>query len=122
MSPPEPEELEIFPCLLNQGAMLPGESQALLLPQFSAVAQSCLTLCNPMHCSMPGLPVHQQLQEFTQTRVHRVSDAVQPSHLCRPLLLPPSILPSIRWPKYWSFSFDISHSNEYSGLIYFRMD
>ena len=64
MSPPEPEELEIFPCLLNQGAMLPGESQALLLPQFSAVAQSCLTLCDPMHCSMPGLPVHHQLPEF----------------------------------------------------------
>ena len=128
MSPPEPEELEIFPCLLNQGAMLPGESQALLLPQFSAVAQSCLTLCDPMHCSMPGLPVHQQLQEFTQTRVHRVGDAVQPSHLCRPLLLLSSLFPSIRvfsnesvlcirWPKYWSFNFNISPSNEYSGPV-----
>ena len=48
--------------------------------QFSSVAQSCLTLCNPMNRSMPGLPVHHQLQEFTQTHVHRVIDAIQPSH------------------------------------------
>ena len=86
-----------------------------------------------MDCSTPGLPVHHRLQEFTQTHVHRVSDAIQPSHLCRPLLLPPSIFPSIRvfssesvlrirWPKYWSFSFSISSSNEYSGPISFRMD
>ena len=81
---------------------------------------------------MPGLPVHHQLPEFTQTHVHRVSDAIQPSH---PLLSPsPPIfnLPSIRvfsnesvlhirWPKYWSFSFSISPSNEYSGLISFRI-
>ena len=52
----------------------------LSLLQFSSVAQSCLTLCNPMDCSTPGLPVHQQLPEFTQTHVHRVSDAIQPSH------------------------------------------
>ena len=57
----------------------------LLSVQFSSVAQSCLTLCNPMNCSMPGLPVHHQLPEFTQTHVHRVSDAIQPSH---PLLSP----------------------------------
>ena len=50
------------------------------LVQFSSVAQSCLTLCNPMNCSTPGLPVHHQLLEFTQTHVHRVSDAIQPSH------------------------------------------
>ena len=87
-----------------------------------------------MDCSMPGLPVHHQLPEFTQSHVHRVSDAIQPSILCCPLLLP-SIPPSIRvfsneltlptrWPKtkYWSFSFNISPSNEYSGLISFRMD
>ena len=49
--------------------------------QFSSVAQSCLTLCNPMNCSTPGLPVHHQLPEFTQTYVHRASDAIQPSHL-----------------------------------------
>ena len=86
-----------------------------------------------MNFSMPGLPVYHHLPEFTQTHVHRVSDAIQPSHLCRPLLLQPSIFPSIRvfsnesvvrirWPKYWSFSFTISPSNEYSGLISFRID
>ena len=90
--------------------------------------KSCLTLCNPVDCSRPGLPVHHQLLEPTQTHVSRVSDAIQPSHH---LLL--SIFPSImvfssesvlciRWPKYWSFSFHISPSNEYSGLISFRMD
>ena len=90
-------------------------------------------LCDPMDCSMPGFPVHHQLPKPTQTHVHRVSDAIQPSHLCHPLLLPASIFPSIRvfsnesvldirWPKYWSFSFSISLSNEYSGLISFRMD
>ena len=101
--------------------------------QFSSVAQSCPTLCDPMDCSTPGLPVHHQLLEFTQTHVHRVSGAIQPSHpLLSSLLLPP-IPPSIRdfsnesifrirWPKYWSFSFSISPSNEYSGLISFRMD
>ena len=165
--------------------------------QFSSVAQLCLTLCDPMNCSTPGLPVHHRLPESTQTHVHWVSDAIQPSHpllspsppslnlsqhqfssvqllsrvrlfatpwttarqaslsmtnslsppkpmsiesvmpsnhliLSRPLLLLPSIFPSIRvfsnesalhirWPKYWSFSFN-SPSNEYPGLISFRMD
>ena len=100
--------------------------------QFSSAAQSYPTLCNPMNRSTPGLPVHHQLPEFTQTHVHRVGDAIQPSHPLSSLLLPPSILPSIRvfsnestlpmrWPKYWSFSFSISPSNEYSELISFRM-
>ena len=82
---------------------------------------------------MQGLPVHHQLQEFSQTHVHRVGDAIQPSHLCCPLLLPPSIFPRIKifsnesilhimWPKYWSFRFTISPSNEYSGQTSFRMD
>ena len=86
-----------------------------------------------MDCSTPGLPVHHQLPEFTQTHVHWVSDAIQPSILCRPLFLLPSIPPSIRvfsnestlpirWPKYWSFCYNIRPSNEYSGLISFRMD
>ena len=101
---------------------LPGKPSNIL--QFSSVTQLCLTLCNPMNCSMPGLPVHHQLPEFTQTHVHRVGDAIQPSHssYC-PLLLLPSVFPSIkvfsnesvpriRWPKYWSFSFSISPSNE----------
>ena len=101
---------------------------------FSLVAQSRPTLCDPMDRSMPGLPVYQQLPEFTQTHVHWVGDVIQPSYPRCPLLLPPSIFPSIRvlsnesvlcirWPKYWSFSFSISPSSEcYSGLISFRMD
>ena len=83
-----------------------------------------------MDCSTPSSPVHHQLPEFTQTHVHRVGDAIQPSHLCRShLLLPSSIRVfsnesalRIRWPKYWSFSFNISPSNEHSGLISFRMN
>ena len=93
-----------------------------------------------MDCSMPGFPVHHQLPELAQTHVHQVRDAIQPSHsfffhliLCYLLLLLPSIFLSIRvfskesvlhirWPKYWSFSFNISTSNEYSGLISFRVD
>ena len=86
-----------------------------------------------MNHSMPGLPVHHQLLEFTLTHIHRVSDAIQPSH---PLssLSPPAPNPSqhqgfsnesplcMRWPKYWSFSFSISPLNEHLGLIFFRMD
>ena len=100
---------------------------------FSSVAQSYLTLCDPMDCTTPGFLALHQIPEFTQTHVH---ESVMPSNhliLCRPLLLPPSILPSIkvfsnesalriRWPKYWSFSFSISPSNEYSGLMSFRMN
>ena len=104
-----------------------------LTPQFSSVAQSCPTLCNPMDCSRPGFPVHHQLPEFTQAHVHWVSDAIQLSRPLSSLLLLPSIFPSIRvfsnesvlpirWPKYWSFSFNISSSNEHPGLISFRMD
>ena len=100
--------------------------------QFSSVTQSCPTLCDPMNRSMPGLPLHHQLLEFTQTHVHRVSDAIQPSHPCRPLLVMPPIPPSIRvfsnestlrmrWPKYWSFSFSIIPCKEIPGLISFRM-
>ena len=86
-----------------------------------------------MDHSTPDLPVHHQLTEFTQTHLHGVSDVIQPSHPLCPLLLLPSIFPSIRvfsnesalgirWPKYWSLSFNISPSNEHSGLISFRMD
>ena len=86
-----------------------------------------------MDCSMPGFPVHHQLLEFTQTHVCWVGDAIQPSHPLQSFLLPPSVFPSIwvfsnesalciMWPKYWSFSFNISPSNEYSGLISFRVD
>ena len=100
---------------------------------FSSVTQLDLTLCHPMDCSTPGFPVHHQLLELTQTQSIQL---VMPSNhliLCCPLLLPPSIFPSIRvfsnesalcirWPKYWSFSFSISPSNEYSGLISLRID
>ena len=109
------------------------ESQAGIKIQFSSVAQSCPTLCDHMNRSTPGLPVHHQLPKFTQTHIHRVSDAIQPSHLARPLLLLPPIPPSIRvfsnestlgmrWPKYWSFSFSIIPSKEIPGLISCRMD
>ena len=108
-------------------------SSLLCIITVSSVAQSCPTLCNPVDCSMPSLPVYHQLPKFAQTHVHWVGDPSNHLILCRPLLLLPSILPSIRvfssesvlcikWPKYWSFSFSISPSNEYSGLISFRMD
>ena len=101
--------------------------------QFSSVTQLCPTLCNPVNHSLPGLPVHQQLPESTQTHVHWVDDAIKPSHPLSPLLLLPSIFPSIRvfsnesalctrWPKYWRFSFSIIPSNEHPGLISYRMD
>ena len=96
-------------------------------------AQSCPTLCDLMDCSTPGLPVHPQLPKVTQTCVHHVGDAIQPSHpLSSPS--PPTFYLSqhqglfqwvslrIRWSKCWSFSFSISPSNEYSGLISFQID
>ena len=102
--------------------------------QFSSVAQSCLTLCDPMDCSTPGLPVHYQ-PPGAYSNSCPIELVIPSNHLilCFPLLLLPSIFPSIRvfsdesalrirWPKYWGFSFNISPSNEYSGLISFRMD
>ena len=98
----------------------------------SSVAQLCPTLCDPVNRSTPGLPVHHQLPEFTQTQ--SIESVMPSSHLilCRPLLLLPPIPPSIRvfsnestlrtrWPKYWSFSFSIIPSKEIPGLISFRM-
>ena len=101
--------------------------------QFSLVAQSCLTLCDPMDCITPGLPVHHNSRSLPKLMS---TELVMPSNhliLCHPLLRLPSIFSSIRvfsnesarclrWPKYWSFSFSISPSNEYPGLISFRMD
>ena len=101
--------------------------------QFSSVAQPCPTLCDPMDCSTPGFPVHHQLPELLKL----ISiEWVMPSNhfiLSHPLLLLPSVFPSIRvfsidsvlhirWPKSWGFCFSISPSHEYSGLISFRMD
>ena len=100
--------------------------------QFSSITQSCPTLCNPMDCSTPGLPVHHQVPEFKLM----TTESVIPSNnliLYCPLLFPPSIFPRIRvlskesvlrirQPEYWSFCFNISPSNEHPGLISFRMD
>ena len=107
--------------------------QEALSVQFSSVAQSCLTLCDPMNCSMPGLPVHHQL--LSSLKLMSIELVMPSSHLilCCPLLLLPAIPPSIRvfsnestlrmrWPKYWSFSFSIIPSKEIPGLISFRMD
>ena len=103
--------------------------------QFSSVAQLCLTLCNPVDCSTPDFPVHHQLLELAQGVVISIESVMPSNHPipCRPLLLLPSVFPSIRvfsnesalrikWPKYWSFSFKISPSNEHPGLISFWMD
>ena len=110
----------------------PGKSISSV--QFSSVAQSCPTLCDPMNCSTPGLPAYHQLPEFTQTHIHQVGNATQP---CDPLLSPfsscPQSLPAsesfssestllMRWPKCGSFSFSINPSKEHPGLISFRMD
>ena len=107
---------------------------SLLRTEFSSVQSlSRVRLFDPVNCSTPGLPVQHQLLEFTQTHVHRVSDSIQPSH---PLLspsppapIPPSIRVfsnestlHMRWPKYWSFNFSISPSNEQPWLSSFRMD
>ena len=105
-----------------------------LSAQFSSLQSlSRVRLCDPMNRSTPGLPVHQQLPEFTKTHAHRLGDVIQLSHpLSSPS--PPAPNPSqhqgfsnesilcMRWPKYWSFSFNISPSNEHPGLISFRMD
>ena len=114
---------------------LKNNCQELGLYQLSSAAQSCPTLCHSMDYSTPGSPVHQQLLELTQTQVHKVSGAIQPlyplsshappafnlsQHLPR-VFSNESVLP-IRWPKYWHFSFSISPSNEYPGLISFRID
>ena len=101
--------------------------------QFSSVTQSYPIICDPMNCSTPGLPVHHQLPSLLKLMSFK---SVMPSNhliLCHPLLLLPPIPPSIRvfsiestlhmrWPKYWSFSFSISPSNEHPGLISFKMD
>ena len=99
--------------------------------QFSSVVQLCPTLCNPMDCSMPGLPVHHQLPELAQTQVHWTSDAIQPSHPLYPLLLLPSIFAGMKVfsnesvltqvAKVLKFQLQHQSSNEHPGLIAFRM-
>ena len=105
----------------------------IIIYQFTSVTQSCLTLCKPMDCSTPGLPVHHN--SWSLLKLMSIESVMPSNHfiLCCPLLLPPSIFSSIRvfsndsalrirWPKYWSFSFSISPSNEHLGLISFRID
>ena len=101
--------------------------------QFSSVTQSHLTLCDPTDCSIPGFHLHYQLPELAQTHVHQVSDAIQPSHplsslssfafkLSQHRVFFNESVHHIMWPMFWSLSFRISPSNEYSGLISFRID
>ena len=120
-------ELLYFQNLVLQKSIFPPQPSV----QFSSVAQSCPTLCDPMNRSMPGLLVHHHLPEFTQTHIHWVRDAIQPFHPrsspSPPAHNPPSIRVfsnestlRMRWPKYWSFSFSIIPSKEIPGLISFR--
>ena len=122
--------LDEEPCLGSE------HSEHEVICQFSSVQSlSCVWLfATPWTAAhQASLSITNQFLEFIQTHVHWVGNAIQPLILCLPLLLQPSIFPSIRvfsnesvpcirWPKYWSFSFNISPSNEYSGLISFRMD
>ena len=118
---------QILNNLNHQGKPLNGENQS------SSFAQSCLTLCDPTNCSMLGFPVHHYIPSLL--KLMSIESVMPSSHLilCHPLLLLSPIFPIItvlstesallnRWPKDWSFSFSISPSNEYSGLISFRMD
>ena len=122
-----------FVIVRKWGCCLEEEEREADCFQFSSVAQSCLTLYDPMNRSTPGLPVHHQPQ--SSLRLTSIESVMPSSHLIlwRPLLLLPPIPPSIRvfsneltlhmrWPKYWSFSLSISPSNEHPGLISFRMD
>ena len=119
--------------MTEQGTGWSLKSRALFWTHSVSSVSHVPTLFDPMNYSTPGLSVHHQLPESTQTHVHWVADAIQPSH---PLLSPSSLLPippsirvfsnesalRIRWPKYWSFSFNICPPNEHPGLISFRMD
>ena len=122
-SQPEIAFLRLLTCGGHMSCLWWNMSVIMSHYQFNSVTQSCPTLCDPMNRSTPGLPVHHQLPEFTQTHVHWVSDAIQPSH---PLSSPSpaalnlsqhqglfieSVL-HIRWPKYWNFSFSVSPSND----------
>ena len=123
----------MFSLLLSKHLGVWSHTVTLCLRKFSSITQSYPALCDPVDRSTTGLPVHQQLPEFTQTHVHWVGDAIQPSHS---LSFPSSpalnlsqhqglfkwVSSSYQWPKYWSFGFNIGPSNEHPGLISFRMD
>ena len=135
VSPGPPEVINTKSSSVQIGPLLipPHQTSITQSVQFSSVTQLCPTLCDLMNGSTPGLPVHHQLPDFTQTHFHQVSDAIQPSHprssTSPPAPIPPSIRVfsnestlHMRWPKYWSFSFSIIPSKEHPGLISFRMD
>ena len=121
---------------VNKGLFFPGKDRTSFPPssvQISLVAQLCLTLCDPTDCNTPGSPAHPNSQSLL--KLMSIESMMPSNHLILylPFLLLPSVFPRIRvfskesvlrigWPKYWSFSFSISPSNEYSGLISFRMD
>ena len=123
-----------FPVLYSMFSLVTYFISSVQLMSVSSVQfMSCLTLCNPMDCSMPGFPVHRHSQSLLE--LMSITWVMPSNHLvlCHTLLLLPPIFPSIRvfpkesvlhirWPKYWSFSFSINPPNEYSGLISFRMD
>ena len=122
--------LSYIKLILTQCTFISANSSTV---QFSSVAQSCSTLCDPMNRGVPGLPVYHQPLESTQIHVHQVSDAILPSHPLSSLILLPSVFPMIRvfsnesallirWPKYRSFIVNIRPSNEDPGMISFRMD
>jgi len=119
----------------TSGTCIMKKEKGHFIPQFSSVTQLCPTLCDPMDCSTPGFPVHHQLLDDHILKLMSITLVMPSNHLilCYSPLLCPSIFLSIRvfsnesvlhirWPKYWSFSFSISPSNEYSGLISFSMD
>ena len=137
----------VIKSILNQSCLNLPSQVFQILPRYSvnkhslsanfgyccSVAQSCPTLCHPMDCSTQGFPVLHDLPEFAETHVHWIGDAIQQFHLLSSPSPPAFNLSRIRvffselalhirWPKYWSFSFSISPSNEYSGLIFFRID
>ena len=128
-----PQKKREFYTSNHNALLLLWRSLPIVVQLLSHIARLCPTLCGPLDCSMLGFPVLHYLSEFVQTHVHWVSDAIQPSYPLHPLLLLPSIFPSIRlfssesalsiwWPKYWTFSFSINPSDEHSGLIFFRID
>ena len=106
----------LFCCCFIFEFCLPAFLKTIFLVQFSSVTQSCPTLCDPMNCSTPGLPVHHQLPEFTQTRVHRVSDAIQPSHL-RSSPSPPAPNPS----QHQSLFQRVNSSHEVAKVLEFQL-
>ena len=130
---PDPEIEPVSPALTGRFfTTVPPGKPLYISVQFSSVAQSCPTLCDPMNRSTPGLPVHHQLPESTQTHIQRVGMPSSHLILCHPCFLLPPIPPSIRvfsnestvrmrWPNYWSFIFSIIPSKEIPGLISFKM-